>query len=148
MDKKTYLCRYHNLLEKIEKKQEYIDFCHERAGAIPGMSYGDRVNNPSRSNEAPFVKWIYRAVEAEEELKQLEEKARKAKMEIETAIASLEDETLQMILIYRYIDWLAWSEIATKVYFSDKTVRRKHDLAIELLKMTSDDQPCPIVPKA
>lgn len=135
MDKKTYLCRYHNLLEKIEKKKEYIDFCHERAGAIPGPCYGERINNPSPSYEAPFVKWIYRAIDAEDELKDLEEKAKLAKQEIETVISKLEDETLQMILVYRYIDWMTWSEIAVKVYYSDKTIRRKHDLAIDMLKI-------------
>ena len=67
-------------------------------------------------------------------MKRLEDKAKNAKQEIETAIAKLEDETLQMILIYRYIDWLTWNEIATRVYYSDKTVRRKHDLAIGLLE--------------
>jgi len=134
MDKINYLCRYHNLIEKIEKKKEYIAFCNERAGSIPGPSYGERINNPSPSHDAPFVKWVYRAIDAEEELKRLEDKARDAKQEIETAIAKLEDETLQMILIYRYIDWLTWNEIATRVYYSDKTVRRKHDLAIGLLE--------------
>lgn len=134
MDKISYLCRYHNLIEKIEKKKEYIAFCNERAGSIPGPSYGERINNPSPSHDAPFVKWVYRAIDAEEELKRLEDKAKNAKQEIETAIAKLEDETLQMILIYRYIDWLTWSEIATRVYYSDKTVRRKHDLAIGLLE--------------
>lgn len=134
MDKINYLCRYHNLIEKIEKKKEYIAFCNERAGSIPGPSYGERINNPSPSHEAPFVKWVYRAIDAEEELKRLEDKAKNAKQEIETAIAKLEDETLQMILIYRYIDWLTWNEIATRVYYSDKTVRRKHDLAIGLLE--------------
>lgn len=134
MDKISYLCRYHNLIEKIEKKIEYIAFCNERAGSIPGPSYGERINNPSPSHDAPFVKWVYRAIDAEEELKRLEDKAKNAKQEIETAIAKLEDETLQMILIYRYIDWLTWSEIATRVYYSDKTVRRKHDLAIGLLE--------------
>jgi len=135
MDKKTYLCRYHNLLEKIQKKKEYISFCNERAGSIPGPSYGERINNPSPSYEAPFVKWVYRAIDAEKELQNLESKIEVAKNEIETAISKLEDETLQMILVYRYIDWLSWSEIAAKVYYSDKTVRRKHDLAIELLKI-------------
>ena len=134
MDKINYLCRYHNLIEKIEKKKEYIAFCNERAGSIPGPSYGERINNPSPSHDAPFVKWVYRAIDAEEELKRLEDKAKNAKQEIETAIAKLEDETLQMILIYRYIDWLTWSEIAARVYYSDKTVRRKHDLAIGLLE--------------
>ena len=133
MDKKTYLCRYHNLLEKIQKKKEYIAFCHERAGSIPGPSFGERVNNPSPSYEAPFVKWIYRAIDAESELKDLETKAELAKQEIETVISKLGDEDLQMILIYRYIDWLSWIEISNKIYCSLASIYRKHNEAIEKL---------------
>lgn len=133
MDKKTYLCRYHNLLEKIQKKKEYIAFCHERAGSIPGPSFGERVNNPSPSYEAPFVKWIYRAIDAEDELKDLEAKAELAKQEIETVISKLGDEDLQMILIYRYIDWLSWIEISNKIYCSLASIYRKHNEAIEKL---------------
>lgn len=133
MDKKTYLCRYHNLLEKIQKKKEYIAFCHDRAGSIPGPQYGERVNNPSPSYEAPFVKWIYRAIDAEDELKDLEAKAELAKQEIETVISKLGDEDLQMILIYRYIDWLSWIEISNKIYCSLASIYRKHNEAIEKL---------------
>lgn len=133
MDKKTYLCRYHNLLEKIQKKKEYIAFCHERAGSIPGPQYGERINNPSPSYEAPFVKWIYRAIDAEDELKNLEDKAELAKQEIETVISKLGDEDLQMILIYRYIDWLSWIEISNKIYCSLASIYRKHNEAIEKL---------------
>ena len=134
MTAKEYLCRYHNLLEKVQKKKEYIAFCHERAGSIPGPQYGERINNPSPSYEAPFVKWIYRGIEAEDELKELEAKAELVKQEIETAISKIEDETLQMILIYRYIDWLSWLEISNKVFWSIATVKRKHEMAIEMLK--------------
>lgn len=133
MDKKTYLCRYHNLLEKIQKKKEYIAFCHERAGSIPGPQYGERINNPSPSYEAPFVKWIYRGIEAEDELKELEAKAELVKQEIETVISKLGDEDLQMILIYRYIDWLSWIEISNKIYCSLASIYRKHNEAIEKL---------------
>lgn len=133
MDKINYLCRYHNLIGKIEKKKEYIAFCNERAGSIPGPSYGERMNNPSPSLEAPFVKWVYRAIDAEGELKRLEEKAKSARQKIETSIAALEDETLQMILIYRYIDWLSWIEISNKVYCSLASVNKKHRDTIEKL---------------
>lgn len=136
MDKKEYLSRYHNLQLRIGKKNEYIAFCRERADSIPGPSYGEKIgSNPNRNTEAPFEKWIIRALDAEDELKDLEEKAKLAKQEIETVISKLEDETLQMILVYRYIDWMTWSEIAAKVYYSDKTIRRKHDLAIDMLKI-------------
>ena len=133
MDKKTYLCRYHNIQEQIEKKKLYIEFCHERASAIPGPVYGERINNPSPSYEAPFVRWIFKGIEAEEELEELEKKLKIVKMEIEKAINSIQDEELQMILTYRYIDWLTWDEICGRIYCSLASVKRKHEKALEKL---------------
>ncbi len=135
MDKKTYLCRYHNLLEKIEKKKQYIDFCEERASSTPGPNYGERINSPNINTEAPFVRWIFKKIEVEEELEELEKELKEIKIQIEIAINTVQDEELQMILTYRYIDWLTWCEIGSKIYCSDKTVRRKHDRALELLKI-------------
>ncbi len=136
MDKKEYLSRYHNLQLRIGKKKEYIAFCRERADSIPGPCYGERVGtNPNRNTEAPFEKWIIRALDAEHELKDLEAKAEKVKFEIESTIAKLEDETMQMILVYRYIDWLTWIEISNKIYWSIATVKRKHEAAIDALKI-------------
>ncbi len=40
-----------------------------------------------------------------------------------------------MILIMRYIDWMTWEDIAERLYFSKATIKRKHEKAIELLKI-------------
>ena len=136
MDKKEYLSRYHNLQLRIGKKKEYIAFCRERADSIPGPSYGEKIgSNPNRNTEAPFEKWIIRALDAEHELKDLEEKVIKLKVEIEDKIAELHDCDLERILVYRYIDWLAWSDIAKLMYYSVATLKRKHDEAIGLLEV-------------
>jgi len=135
MDKKTYLCRYHNLLEKIQKKKEYIAFCDERASSIPGQDFTTPRVDHTPSYEAPFVKWVLKAADAKRELEALEEQCSKVKAEIETMIAKLDDETLQMILVYRYIDWLPWIEISNKVFWSIATVKRKHEQAIEMLEI-------------
>lgn len=134
MDKKTYLCRYHNLLEKIQKKKEYITFCEERSNSIPGPCYDKIGTNPSPNLDAPFVKWIYRRIDAEAELKELEEKAAKAKMEIEEVISNLKNEDYERLLIYRYIDWLTWDEIGERMYFSRSTVKRWHKEALEIME--------------
>lgn len=102
MDKKTYLCRYHNLLEKIQKKKEYIAFCDERASSIPGQDFTTPRVDHTPSYEAPFVKWIIKAADAKRELETLEEQCGRVKAEIETAISKLGDEDLQMVLIFRY----------------------------------------------
>ena len=39
MDKKEFLCRYHNLKLRIEN-EDYIDFVM-RSKSVPGPSYGD-----------------------------------------------------------------------------------------------------------
>lgn len=135
MDKKSYLCRYHNLLEKIEKKKQYLDFCDERASSTPGPSYGERINNPNPNTEAPFVRWVFKKIETEEEIEELKKQLKEVKIQIEIAINSVQDEELQMILTYRYIDWLSWREIGLKIFYSDKTIRRKHDQALALLKI-------------
>lgn len=133
MDKKTYLCRYHNLLEKIQKKKEYIAFCDERASSIPGQDFTTPRVDHTPSYEAPFVKWIIKAADAKRELETLEEQCGRVKAEIETAIFKLGDEDLQMVLIFRYIDWLSWIEISNKIYCSIASVYRKHNEAIEKL---------------
>lgn len=133
MDKIKYLCKYHNLQIQIEKKKEYISFCEERSNSIPGPCYDKIGTNPSPNLDAPFVKWIYRRIDAEAELKELEEKALKAKMEIEDSIAKLDDPDLERVLIYRYIDWKSWKEISEKMFYSSSTVRRKHEEALDKL---------------
>ena len=82
-------------------------------------------------------------LDAQEELKKLKEKAAVAKNQIESAIAEIDDESLQQLLVYRYIDWLSWSEIESRLYISQTTRKRWHDKAIELLELTiSNDMYC------
>ena len=135
MDKKTYLYRYHNILEQIRKKKEYIEFCQQRASSPPGQDFTIPRVDHTPSNDAYFVRWVFKEIEAEEELEELENKAVDVKMEIERAINTVKDEELQMILTYRYIDWLTWDEICGKIYCSLASVKRKHEKAIETLQI-------------
>ncbi|MBP5343351.1 DUF1492 domain-containing protein [bacterium] len=135
MDKKTYLCRYHNILEKIEKKKRYIKFCQERASSPPGLDFTIPRVDHTPSNDAYFVRWVFKEIEAEEELEELEKKLETVKMEIERSINTVKDEELQMLLTYRYIDWLTCDEICVKIFCSIESVKRKHERAIEMVKI-------------
>ncbi|MBR5990442.1 MAG: hypothetical protein IK034_01220 [Bacilli bacterium] len=137
MDKKTFLCRYHNILEKIERKKEYIAFCDERSHSIPTQDFTQPKVDSTPSGTAPFVRWLYKKMEAEEELAELKKEADTIKSEIEAAIATIGDEFLEMLLVYRYIDWLTWPRIWEKLYISESTQRRWHAKALE--KMTVYD---------
>lgn len=136
MDKIEFLRRYHDLETKIQKKKEYIAFCDERSLSIPGPSYGEKIgSNPNRNTDAPFVLWVYKKIEAEEKLKEMEKQIVVVKKEIEEAIASLNNETYEKLLTYRYIDWLTWREIWELLYISKATLYRWRDDAIDKLQI-------------
>lgn len=135
MDKKEYLSRYHNLIERIERKKQYIAFCEEQSHSIPGQDFSVERVDHTPSFEAPFVKWIIRGLDAERELKDLEAKASAVKVEIESSIVKLDDDKLQFLLVYRYINWLTWEEIQDRLFISQTTRKRWHDKALELLQV-------------
>ena len=131
MTAQEYLASYHDIKIQIQKKREYIMFCDQRSMSIPGPSYGEKIgSNPNRNLEAPFEKWIGRKIDAEHELKELENAAVKLKVEIEDKISELHDCDLERILVYRYIDWLSWLEMAKVMYYSVATLKRKHNEAM------------------
>lgn len=138
LEKKEYLCRYHNLIEKIEKKKQYIAFCEERSHSIPGQDFSQERVDCTPSYEAPFVKWVLRGLDAERELKELEALASAVKSEIETVISKIDDYELQMVLFYRYIDWFTWNAICEKVFFSLATIKRKHRKALALIEINTE----------
>lgn len=86
--------------------------------------------SPNRDTEAPFVKWLIRRREAEDELVELKRQANDIKLETEKTIMELNDELYQMILIMRYIEWMTWEDISNRLYFSVATIYRKIKMAL------------------
>ena len=133
LDKKEFLCRYHNLIERIEKKKHYIAFCEERAKSIPGQDFSVERVDHTPSYEAPFVKWVLRGLDAERELKDLEVDAANVKEEIESCISKMEHEDERRVLTFHYIDWLSWAEIEDAMFASKSSLMRLHRRALDNL---------------
>lgn len=72
-------------------------------------------------------------MEQEQLIEDMKRKLPIIKCEIITAIDELDDTELKRLLIYRYIDWLSWSDITAKMYVSLSTLKRWHIKAIEQL---------------
>lgn len=134
MNAQDYLKQYKRILDKIEKKKELAEEYERLAASTPPIVF-DRVGtNPNRNTEAPFVKWVYKKIEVEEELKILTEKANHIRNEILNTICEVENETYQRILINRYIDISDWESIASKNYLAISTVYRFHRQAILMVE--------------
>ena len=135
MTVKEYLCRYHNILEKIKIKKEYIEFCKQRGASLSSPSFDGMPKSPNYDTDPPFVKWLIKRKQAEDELKELEKKAEEVKLETEQKIMVLNNECYEMILILRFIDWETYESIAKRLYFSKATIKRKLEKALSLIEI-------------
>ena len=135
MNVKEYLSRYHETKVKIEKLEQIVAEYIRLADSIPGISFDAIRVDGTKSLEAPFEKWIHRALNDEAEIKVLKKALPIIKGEIISVIDTIEDEQHKMIMIHRYIDWLSWSEISKKLYYSPSKIRRVHDKTLEELEI-------------
>ena len=137
MDVKEYLCRYHETEQKIQKLQQIVAEYLRLANTIPGVNLDQIRVDGTRKLDAPFEKWILRALDDELLIEELKKQLPIIKCEIMSLIDELEDKEYKMVLIHRYIDWLSWTEISQKLYYSPSKIRRTHDKALEELSILS-----------
>lgn len=137
MDVKEYLCRYHVTEEKILKLQQIVVEYLRLANTIPGVNLDQIRVDGTRRLDAPFEKWILKALDDELLIEELKKQLPLIKCEIISLIDELEDKEYKMILIHRYIDWNSWTEISQKLYYSSSKIRRMHDKALEEISILS-----------
>jgi len=135
MNVKEYLSRYHNTELKISRLQVEVEEYIRLANSIPGINFDQIRVDGTKSLEAPFEKWIRKALDNENLIVDLKRRLPIIKGEIISVIDELEDTELRKVLIYRYIDWLSWNEIAVKMFVSVSTLKRWHIKALSLLKI-------------
>jgi DNA-directed RNA polymerase specialized sigma subunit len=131
MDVKQYLSRYHYLELDIKHMQDEIKEYERLANSIPGMNFDAIRVDGTRSLEAPFTKWIHKALEKELQIADLKKQLQIIKCEIISVIDKIDETEHKKLLIYRYIDWKSWSEIASMMYISLSTIKRWHKIALQ-----------------
>lgn len=137
MTTKEYLSQVYHLERKIKQLKLRSEEFERLSYSVPGPSYGERIgSNPNRNLEAPFVKWLIKKDEVDRKIQSLEEEVASLKATILAAIDELENEDYKNILIMRYLDILTWEEIAEKMYYSLATIKRWHNRALDMLKIT------------
>lgn len=108
------------------------------ANAIPGQNFDQEIVDHTRNLDAPFVKWIYKKIEAEEKLKELYVELDRCQNLIIKAIDELECDDYKSVLMMKYISFKSWSQIADELYCSIATVRRWHDKAVSLINLKDE----------
>lgn len=129
MTAKEYLHQAYRLDHKINSDIEELQRLREMSFSISSPQLGDRVQT-SRSNDAPFVKCIFKIQEMEEKIDAEIDLFVDLKKEIRSVIEKVEDTDEQMVLRYRYIHNMTWEQIGDELNADKVTVWRWHQKAL------------------
>lgn len=103
--------------------------------SLGGSDYSVERVDGSRNLDAPFVKWIYKKIDAEAKLKEMVQDLEQKTSVLSGYLERLETPEHQMVLMYRYVLDMPWDEIPAVMSYSISSVYRLHRDALFYLKM-------------
>ena len=137
-----YLSRYRRLNQRIDRLLEEQSRWRERALKItPTLSQAPGGGESGSPIERPMDKVLEIDVEINREIDEMQI----ARKEIRETLNQLEDESLKLLMEYRYIDGMTWEQIAVKMHYGFQWVCKLHGRALNRLRIKeaieSDTQP-------
>jgi len=128
MTAKDYLLQAYLLDQRIDGKLEQVEALRSlatRSTAIIRMDPGGGGNGDFMENT------IIKIVDMEKEISAEMERLMDLKQEITRIIGQVDDPTLQTLLEQRYLCYRNWPEIAGMMYYSNASIHRLHQRALE-----------------
>ena len=120
------------LRAKIVRLEGQIEYCKEQSMKIPGPVWGEEKLHTQPSGKAPFEKWIFKQLDFEKEVKELQEEFEAKSIKAAEAITSvLEDGQVLKAVLYREVSCMKYTEIAEKMGVSKSYIYRLHDAGME-----------------
>lgn len=127
-----YLSRYRRLNQRIDRLLEEQSRWRERALKItPTLSQAPGGGGNGSPIERPMDKVLEIDVEINREIDELQI----VRQEIRAALNQLEDESLKLLMEYRYIDGMTWEQIAVKMHYSYMQICRLHGRALKTIML-------------
>lgn len=127
-----YLSRYRKLGKRIEQlSTERAMWLSRACKTTQTISDTPKAKNGAQGDSSEVAQYIEIGEEITRELRNLH----RLRREIRAVIAALEDDTLQALMLYRYIDGMTFEEIAVKMNFSWRWTITLHGRALEKLSL-------------
>lgn len=128
-----YLSRYRKLGKRIEQlSTERAMWLSRACKTTQTISDMPKAKNGAQGDSGEVAQYIEIGEEITRELRNLH----RLRREIRAVITTLEDDILQTLMLYRYIDGMTFEEIAVKLHYSWRQVCRKHGQALAKLRMS------------
>lgn len=133
-EKKEFLNRYKEASRKIDRLMDELSFWRNKAvrvsPVISDMPKGEAGENRIQSA-------IDRIIEIEEEINGGIDDLLLVRQDVQRAVASVQNETLRLLLEYRYLNGRTWEQIAVNMQYDYRWVLRLHGKALDQLTIES-----------
>ena len=131
-EKKEYLKRYRKIDREVNQlimeKDEIFSLGTKITPTYSDMPKGTGENNKTQST-------IEKLEEQEEKINKKIDLFYEVKEDIEKALHTVEDDTLRVLLRYRYINGFTWEKIAVMMGYSYRNITRLHGKALMQIKI-------------
>jgi DNA-directed RNA polymerase specialized sigma subunit len=127
-----YLSRYRKLGKRIEQlSTERAMWLSRACKTTQTISDMPKAKNGAQGDSGEVAQYIEIGEEITRELRNLH----RLRREIRAVITTLEDDILQTLMLYRYIDGMTFEEIAVKMNYSYVHVCRLHGQALSKIML-------------
>jgi RNA polymerase sigma factor (sigma-70 family) len=129
MTAEQYLSQAYRLDQRIQLDQAELGNLRTLAASVGSPGFEEHYN-PNHPTDAPFVKALERIWEMEQKVSSELNQLLRLKQDILTVLSKVDDVDERLILTYRYLQNMSWSEISIELGVSDRTIRRWHERAL------------------
>lgn len=130
MTAKEFLTSASEMNRQIHDKEIELKSLRDLASGISGCGFGERLSG-TKNTDPPFVRYTDKALEPEKEIQNDKCRLSELKYSIGKAIDDLENTNERTVLRYKYLMFLSWKEISTKMGYSKRWVIKLHEKAIQ-----------------
>lgn len=143
MKAKQYLRQAYRLNELINSDLEELAQLKALSESVPSMNLSGMPSPGTKNTEPSFVRCINKIVDLEKIINDEIDRFVDLKKEIRCVINNVADQNERLVLRYRYIEFLKWEAVASKIDLSLKHVHRIHASALQNVKVPFDGVTCP-----
>lgn len=132
-----YLSRYQKLGKRIKQlNEERAVWLSKACKVSQTLSDMPKAKNASQGISGEIERYIEISNEITQELKELH----RLRREIRAAICGVKDDTLQTLLLYRYISGMTWEQIGEKLFYTHVWLWTLHRRALDKISIPRDEQ--------